>query len=97
MRSANLGDSEPVFEETGQGETEFVPTGNGKTPSKSIMTLPPALESELQSLKEAFAVPTGRLKEIVTQFETELGEGLEKGYQNIVGYILAAVHEYTQC
>lgn len=97
MRLANLGDSEPVFEETGEGETEFVPTGNGKTPSKSIMALPPELESELQSLKEAFAVPTGRLKEVVTQFEIELSEGLEKDYQNIVGYTPAAVHEYTQC
>lgn len=58
---------------------------------------PPALESEFQSLKEAFTVTTGKLKEIVSQFEKELGEGLEKDYQNIVGYAPAAVHEYTRC
>lgn len=85
MRSANLGGSEPVFEETGHAEIEFVPTLNGKPRSKSIVPLPPALENEFQSLKDAFAITTSMLKEIVGQFEEELAEGLEKDYQNIVG------------
>lgn len=86
MQSANMGGSESVFQETGQGETEFIPPLNGKTRSKSIVPLPPALESEFQSLKEAFTITTGTLKEIVGQFEKELAEGLEKDFQNIVGY-----------
>ncbi|KAK7697876.1 Hexokinase isoenzyme 2 [Diaporthe eres] len=86
MRSANVGGSEPVFEETGQEEIEFVPTLNGKPRSKSIVPLPPALEIEFQSLKEEFAITTDMLKEIVGQFEEELAEGLEKDYQNIAMY-----------
>lgn len=75
-----------MFQETGQGETEFIPPLNGKTRFKSIVPLPTALESEFQSLKEAFTITTGTLKEIVGQFEKELAEGLEKDSQNIVGY-----------
>lgn len=87
-----------MFEETGQEEIEFVPTLNGKPRSKSIVPLPPALENEFQSLKEEFAITTGMLKEIVGQFEEELAEGLEKDYQNIVGYTyLWAIHEFTRC
>lgn len=75
-----------MFEETGQGEIEFIPTLNGKTRSKSMFSLPPALENEFQSLREAFTITTGMLKDIVGQFEKELAEGLEKDFQNIVGY-----------
>lgn len=97
MRSENLGASEPVFEETGQPEIEFVPTQNGKTRTKSIVPLPPALENEIQSLKESFTITTGMLKEIVNRFEEELGEGLEKDFQNIVGHIPAAVQRPARC
>ncbi|KAG6357798.1 hypothetical protein INS49_013677 [Diaporthe citri] len=81
-----MGGSEPVFEKTGQGEIEFIPALNGKTRSKSIIPLPPALERELQSLEEAFTITTGMLKEIVGRFEKELAEGLEKDSQNIAMY-----------
>lgn len=85
MRAENKGGSEPVFEETMQGDIDFVPTQNGKIRSQSIVPLPPALESEIEDLKDAFTITTGMLKEIVKQFEKELAEGLEKDYQNIVG------------
>lgn len=96
MQSENREGSVPVFDETGQGETEFVPTQNGKLRTKSIVPLPPALENELKSLKEAFTVTTGMLKEIVNRFEEELGEGLEKDSQNIVCYIPTAVQGFTR-
>lgn len=51
-----------------------------------MFSLPPALENEFQSLREAFTITTGMLKDIVGQFEKELAEGLEKDFQNIVGY-----------
>jgi hypothetical protein len=91
MRSGNMGLSEPVFEETGHDETEFVPTVNGNTRSKSIVPLPPTLQNEFQNLKEAFTITAGMLKEIVNRFEKELAEGLEKDFQNIVGF-----HVYPQ-
>lgn len=97
MQSAKLGNSEPVFEEKGQGETEFVPTENGKTRSKSKVPLSSVLEKEFQSLREIFTVTTDMLKEIVNQFEKELGEGLEKDFQNIVGYTPTAVPKYIRC
>lgn len=97
MRSPDVGGSEPVFEETGHAEIEFVPTQNGRTRSKSIVPLPPALENEFQSLKESFTVTTGMLKEIVDRFDEELAEGLEKDYQNIVSDTSSAVQEYTRC
>lgn len=86
MQSANMGGNEPMFEKPGQGETELISALNGKTRSKSIVPLPPALENEFKSLKEAFTITAGKLKEIVGQFEKELAEGLEKDFQNIVGY-----------
>lgn len=97
MRSTKMEDSEPVSEENGRGETEFVPTENGKTRSKSKVPLSSVLEKEFQSLREAFTVSTDMLKEIVTQFEKELGDGLEKDFQNIVGCNPTAVPEYTRC
>jgi hexokinase len=86
-----MGRSEPVFAETAPGETDFVPTLSGKTRSKSIVPLPPALEHEFQNLKEAFTVTTGMLKEIVNRFEKELGDGLEKDFQNIVSLSAEAI------
>lgn len=95
MRSEGLGGSGPGLEEKGQGETEFVPIPKGRTRSKSIVPLPPTLEDEFQCLKESFTVTTGMLKEIVDQFEKELAEGLEKDFQNIVGYNAKAAHQLT--
>lgn len=97
MQSAKMEDSESVSEETGQGEIEFVPTENGKTRSKSKVPLPSVLEKEFQSLREDFTVTTDMLKEIVNQFEKELGEGLEKDFQNIVRYTPTAVPEDKRC
>lgn len=97
MRSGNMSGSEPVFEEAGHDETEFVPTLNGKTRSKSTVPLPPGLENEIQNLRDAFTITTGMLKEIVNQFEKELAKGLEKDFQNIVGHLSEAVYGYARC
>ncbi|POS74173.1 embden-meyerhof pathway-1 [Diaporthe helianthi] len=87
MRSAGTArNSKPKAEEMGHNETEIVPTVNGKTRSKSIVPLPPVLEQEIQSLRDAFTITTSTLKEIVNQFEKELADGLEKDFQNIAMY-----------
>lgn len=86
-----------MFEENGRGETEFVPTNNGETRSKSKVPLSSVLEKEFQSLREEFTVSTDMLKEIVTEFEKELSDGLEKDFQNIVGCNPTAVPEYNRC
>lgn len=95
MQSAGMGGSEPVFEKSGHDETEFASTLNGKTRSKSIVPLPPAMEDEFQNLKDAFTITTGMLKEIVNRFEKELAEGLEKDFQNIVSDTRKAVHGHA--
>lgn len=46
--------------------------------------LPPALEEEWRNIEKDFTVDTAKLKEIVSRFEEELGEGLQKPRQNIV-------------
>lgn len=73
-----MGGTEPVLGKTGQKQAESVEIKHGKARSKSNVPLPPSLESEIKSLREAFTVTTAMLKETVDRFGSELAQGFRE-------------------
>ncbi|KUI71970.1 Hexokinase [Cytospora mali] len=79
----------PVPIQGPNGLNKFLPvlekTDNAE-PRHAEVPLSPDLEAEFQTLKAAFTVTTGMLKEITYRFQKELEAGLQKPLQNIAMY-----------
>ncbi|KUI56426.1 Hexokinase [Cytospora mali] len=79
----------PVPIQGPNGLKKFLPvvekTDNAE-PRHAEVPLSPDLEAEFQTLKAAFTVTTGMLKEITYRFQKELEAGLQKPFQNIAMY-----------